>query len=564
MSDNNQIPNNPMEHEFPTLEKPGFEVPPQPAQFTQPEFEQPTYGQPQNGQSQYGQPQNSQPQFDQPYNYGGPTNEAPKKKGKKKLAGAIAAIVGIAACVCVAVFAGPKIIAALSKDANKAPIDRFKSAITETSKELSDNLKNSPASSMKADNVKADVTFDVTMGEYLTAMLPAEYSSINNVGGNLSVISKDQNQYINLALTSKNTPVASMEVYLDQPNSMGYIKIPDLSPDYLSVSMDSLGNYFNSSVSNNTTMDPAELANLFTEETEVFLSKVETVDLEEDVKVEAGDVTSKYDKLSTTLKGQELIDVSSDILKKFMENDSITKIIEQSMAASGYTGSIDDMLEQALTELDSLEADNSDKLTIDLYVDDDDKITGIVLTVGSDGSNGELGFVTAKDDETGFEFYVDVDSERVLNFDGSYTEKSDVYNGKATLEVSESGITQASADLTFENVSCGKDKFEGTFTLVSPQLMGATLKLDLKCENKHSNIALDVTMAGSSIITATFDVTASEADSCPTVPTDAVIYDAVTENNEYMSNADYMGFMQKIQDATGIDLMSLFYGTSDY
>jgi hypothetical protein len=68
-------------------------------------------------------------------------------------------------------------------------------------------------------------------------------------------------------------------------------------------------------------------------------------------------------------------------------------------------------------------------------------------------------------------------------------------------------------------------------------------------------------MASSPLVSATFTATVSEADTCPTVPTDAVIYDSETQAEEYMYNADLTGLLQKIQDATGIDLSSLIYSS---
>jgi hypothetical protein len=540
MSDNNQIPNNPMEHEIPTMENPGFEIPPQPVQFTQPEFNQTT---------------NYQPQFQQPVQYNNASSNAPKKKGKKKFAGILAAVVGVAACTCIAVFAGPKIIAALSNEAKLAPIDRFKNAITEVSQDINKGLTsaNSNGTAIKQDNMQVNVTFDVTLGDYVKAMLPAEYSSISNLGGSMNIISKDDNQYIDLALTTQDNQFVSIEAYLDQLSNMCVLKVPELSPDYLSVALENeFFNYYgSSSLVSEDSMDSKELANLITEETNLFLSSINTVEIEEDVEVDASDVTAKYDKLTTTIEGKQLVDVAYDLTKRILEDQNFSKLINNSV------GSSDELLE----EIKSWKGDNSEKLTIDLYVDSDDKIVGFVLIAGSDTGTAEFGFLTAKDGKTGFEAYATEDNEKVFKLEGSYTDKSDVYSGKATLSVYEDGISASSFDLTFEDVSYGEQKFKGIFSLTSPELMGSTLKFAVDYEKEKLNVTLDVLMASSPLVSATFAATVSEADTCPTVPTDAVIYDSETQAEDYMYNADLTGLLQKIQDATGIDLSSLLYSS---
>ena len=544
MSDNNQIPQNPMEHEVPTLDNPGNEVPPQPVQFTQPDFEQPT-----SSQAPYNQPQFNQPQFEQP--------NAPKK-GKKKIVGLVTAIVGVAACVCIAVFAGPKIIAALSNSAKGAPIDRFKNAITEFSKDASEDLtKKSPMAALNTEKIQADVAFDVTFGEYVTAMLPAEYASIKNIGGKMNVVSVDKNQYVNLALSSQNTQLASMEVYLDQLTNMAYIKVPELSADYLSASLDSeaFSVYSNTAIAEDS-IDPAKFATLLNEETEIFLSSVEAVTLEEDVEVDASDVTADYDKLTATIQGQKLVSTAYDLAKRFVEDQEIASLINSNPATSKYGFSADSIL----TSIQSAQIQETDKVTIDLYLDSEDEIVGLVLTPQDAEKKVEIGFLSAKDGKTGFEIYATVDDQKVLKIDGSYTEKSDAYTGKATLAVYEDGIATANADLTFEDVITNENKFAGKFSITSAQLMGATINFDVNFENQHMNIKLDVLMAASPLISATFDASMSEASTCPTVPSDAVVYDSETQATDYMTNADLMGFLQNIQDVTGIDLTSLMYG----
>lgn len=556
MSDNNQIPNNPMENEVPTFEKTGFEVPPQPSQFTQPEFEQPIYS----------QPQYNQQQFQQPYQYNNSNNPTPKKKGNKKVVGLIAAFVGVAACVAVAVFAGPKIVEALSKGSSKDAAARFKNAITATTNKVDETLEESSSfANIKGDNVKVDVKFDVTVGDYVINYLPQEYqqiASLKNIGGNMSLISKDKNMYANIALDTNDKALGSVEAFIDQNSYMGYFKVPELSPAYVSSKLDE--NMFASfselysqmsaqaALQSNMSIDPSAFADLVSKETDVILKSIGDVEVEKNVKVEAGGVTAKYDKLTASIKGQELVDLLYDVVKVMAEDNNISNIMQQAMYSSGTYMSFDDILQQIKT----VKARSDEQLIINLYLDDNDKITGITFVAEGGKDKFEIAILSAKDKKSGFEFYVKENKDNLFRLYGSYTNDSNVYSGKATLEVENAAM----AELTFENVSSSKDKFKGTFSFTSPQLMGSVIKMDIDCEKQHMYLALDVSMAATSAFSASLDITVSEPDSCPTVPADAVVYDANTQQEDYMNSADYIGFLQNIQAITGIDLMSELNG----
>lgn len=543
MSDH-QIPNNPMEGEVPTLDNPGLEATPQPVQFTQVEYDSTPQ---QANQPQYNQAQLNQPQVE------------PPKKSKKKLVALIATIVGLVACTCVAVFAGPNIIAALSKNTKKAPIDRFKNAITNISDQFKDELESTSASSheFNSENIKANINFDLTLGEYVMAMLPAEYSSINNLGGSMNVVSFDKNQYVDLTLSSQSNKLASIEVYLDSLANMGYLKVPELSPNFLSVAIDNemISMYSNTTL-NGLQIDPKVLVALIEDETDLLLSSIDTVDLEENSVVEANGVTAKYDKLSSTIEGQKLVDIAYDLSKRFLEDETMIALLSQADTFSGKD------IASLLEEIKNWEVDEDLKIIVDLYLDKKDNIVGFVLTPQKADESVKVGYLTSeKDGKTGFEFFMIVEDETILELEGSYTEKSNAYNGNATLTVYEDGISSTSIDVSFEDVSSDDGKLKGSFSVSSPQLMGAIIQVDMDYKDERIQLGLGVSMAGTSLFSLSFDATASEANSCPTVPADAVIYDAETEAEDYMSSADLMSFLQNIQDVTGLDIMSLFYST---
>ena len=162
--------NTPSEPTIPSIDKPEFEVPPQPEQFGQPEF--------------------IQTEFQQPINL---TNGLQSKKSKKKFVAIIAAIIGVLACVCVAVFAGPKIMDAISKTSKKEPIDRLKSTFQSMAKELSETKEKYDSFEYKNCNTTAKI--NLSLSDTVVSMLPESIANLKDTTIDMNVTNYEKQNY---------------------------------------------------------------------------------------------------------------------------------------------------------------------------------------------------------------------------------------------------------------------------------------------------------------------------------------------------------------------------------
>ncbi len=533
MSDYNNNNNVTPDNQIPPVQQPEFEVPPQPVQFEQPQLEQPQFYQ-NNGM-----------------------NGIPPKKSNKKLVGIIAACVGVAACIGVAVLAGPKIIDALSSRSKAAPLDRFKNAINKTSEEFATDMKEHENTTTSLENVDITTSFQIELGEYTKSFIPEEYSGLTNLSGSYDLISYSGQQYMNMNLSTPVASIATLEAYVQPADKLIYAKIPELSDAYIGTSFD-----FNLDLPQFeiTPITPDEIAKLYSDEVTTLLDQVKTVEITEDTKVTAGDVTASYDKLTTTLSPQEFSTVVYNWYKRLTEERYIADLFEfYSSLANSEDYYSDITLEDSLNQLKSWADTNELSVALDLYLDDDDKIVGFVMRPQLDNGAAEIGFVTAKNKENGFELYIKDGSNYLMKIDGTYTDSKDVYNGSAEVAIYENNIPSVTIDIDFKDFTSNKDTCKGVVTISSSELAGLSLTADMNIANKAGSMKFSAKMAAMELGSFSIDFAVKEATSIPTLPDSAVIY---TDENmdEYLTSADIFGFINNIYNATGIDLSSLLYG----
>ena len=537
---NNNIPSDPT---VPTIDKPEFEVPPQPAQFQQPQFEQTNY-----------QQQNFQQQGFQQMNYQQPVytqNVMPPKKSNKKLVGIISAIAGVAIIGGVAVFAGPKIIDALSGNSKKAPLDRLKNAVTDSSKKLSDSVRENKDQiiAKQEESFSTNLKLNVKLGDYIVGMIPQEYSGLKDTTIDMDLVGANKQYYFDMDLATSASTAATLKGFVNAEEQNVYLQIPQLSNSYLSTAFDVSD--FEAPQATAPKIDPEEFATLIDDEAKTFLDSIKDVTLEEDVTVEANGIKAKYDKLSVAMNGSDFSQTVYNCYERLSQETFLKELFDLYAKESGIT--VSDTLE----ELKDWASNNDQGVTLDFYMDDKDKITGFVIIPDSHSAKEEIGYVTATDKETGFNFYAKEDNEYLFTMEGSYTESNDVYNGDVKLSVYDNGIADTTIEVKYKDVTWSEKEVKGTFTLSSSELSGFTIVINADCKEKSGTLGVSVGMAAMDMATVTLDYSVGKADSCPTLPSDAVVYDAETQIEDYMSTADLMGFITTIEDATGIDITGL-------
>ena len=542
MSNLDNNPNDETNVNEPVFEKPEFEKPPMSVNITQEVNQQPTN-------------MNTM-------------QIMPPKKSKKKLVGLIVALFAVVACICIGVFAGPRIIAALS-GSNMSPENRFKKAFQNTVKEVENcyNETKSDTAPIKfnSENVNLDAKFTIALEEGMNSIIPEEYSSLKNLSGHFKVMMKDDNPYVSLGLTCNNSQLATLEVLSDFASKQAFVRIPELNTAYLSTTIameeadtDEIDSFFQQCQS----IKDEEIIQLLKDETDLFLRLIETVNIEKNVSVTANNITSSYDKLTTTISNEKAKQMLIDMAKRLFNEEYVISMYSALCDIETYSDSLPPFNE-VLDLLADLPTEEIPTIDLSIYVNSKNQINSIAITFPNDDNlPNEILFLTATDEKTGFEFKVNEAGTTLFSIFGSYTNKKETYSGYITISSFDIDDIPTEYTVDFENlkISSGSNpSVSGTFSFSSPDLMGAQISLTIDSTAQHANMSINVAMGGMSMGTITIDANISEADLIPTLPADATVYDVETQVNDYMLTADLMGFLQNITDVTGIDVISLFY-----
>lgn len=514
---NNYIPPEPT---IPTIDNPEFEVPPQPAQFEQPMY------------------------FQQPVNL---TNGMPPKKSKKKLVAILSTVIGVAACACVAIFAGPKIIDALSNSSKEAPMDRLKSSFESLSKELSESETNTETTVLKNFNTKLNM--NLSLSDNVVSMLSPTAVGLKDTTIVLDATNYENQGYFNLNLSTPTAKAVSLNGYVNLDDSNLYLQIPELSESYFSAPIELTGTL--NEVPQTPQVSGKELAKLLDDEVNTFFNATEEVKIEEDVTVQVNGVSAEYDKITVSMNGTEFGNTIYTCYERLTQENFVKEFI------TAYSASSDLSIDETLAEIKKWADTNTTGATFEFYLNDDDEIKGLVILPESTGSTRKICFMTATDDSTAFEFYASENDVKLFLVDGTSEKNKDAYSGNVKITTYENGIAGNTIELQFNDVKSDKDSFKGSFTLAGSALSGFSITLDADTKQTEGNLTLSVDMASMNMGTLSIDFAKTDVTSCPTLPADAVVFDSETQQEEFMATADIMGFMTNFYNATGIDLTTL-------
>lgn len=548
MSDNDETKNNLPDDQIPSIEKP--------------EFESPAAKNLQNDESSANT--SSEPVT----TFASETVIAPKKNNKK-LIGIISGVAVLAACICIAVFAGPKIMDAFSSS-NNDPKTRLKTVLTmQADKSAATIETNQNSVPFDPEKFSMNGSLDVSVDPSLMTSLPAEYESLTQLSGQISVTGFDKTQFVSLALQASQKQLATINVLLDRTLELGYIQIPELSPAYLSVPVSAVTGT-QDDIPELKKISSEEYKKFLTDEIDLFLKDADSVEVTKDESVTASNISSTYDKLSVTLKGNQITTNAYDLVNRLSQEEYFTQFYT-SIADAVNKNSNESMpsIEDLLASLKSETLNETDEVVISFYVDSNDQIHGITVRV-QDGTEeyAELGYKNTGDKNYGFELYVKSNEEDYLSVSGTYTKDNDLYTGSMTCSVYDADQIY-SFDIGFTDLCCttGENaKASGTLTISSSELMGVGLTITYNVQSSQISFSVSASMGGMNLASVSFAGSYSTCDSAPVLDSSAAVYDAETQSNDYLNSADLFGFLQNLTDATGIDFISVLqnalYGSS--
>lgn len=441
------------------------------------------------------------------------TEEAPVKKASKKKKGLIAGIsalvvaAGVAACFIFNVgningtvkgffgrtFQSPEdYLSSVEGDA----IEQYASDITQSYGTMLD-VYSSPS------EINSAVTTEVrlTLGDEVLSVaestmkqqgLDMDLDWINQIKLSLDANTQESAMQMILGLAVGNSDILSADVIFDMDENMLYMGVPNLNKTYLAGDLSSqMGGVSVKDILTQSMEMSGQLAKALPSEedlntlivtyADVILSNIDNVEKETQT-IEVGDASQKMVVLTAKITEKDLMNIAEEVLKKAENDKTLKKVItnlgdfanevnqenyydyEPIDFYEEFQNAIPEMLESIESAKD--EADTSNYIKLNVYVDMQNVIRGHAVTVYSDGEKAmdTISWLTAAKGDT-------VYTKAVLSevkITGEVTTKKGVSEGKYTLSVQGEEI----GDLEVENLT----ETSGTLRLIpSEEIMSQIL-----------------------------------------------------------------------------------------
>lgn len=518
--------------------------------------------------------------------------EAPKvephKKSKKKLVAIIVACIVIIAVGGAAVFAGPTIrdvfsdkslstgekfqaVVSTLKDkiTNKSlsPDERVQKVITNLENQLTTQYDQTEfLTENDLSNISSSGTFTIKLGDTIMAMLPEEYANLSDISGQFTANTKDTSQAGSLSLGVAGKQLVSLNAITKDSSNL-YIQIPELSNNYLTLDLASSG----VTVPDNSELlekikDKEAMKSLITSSLDTVNKYITDIAIEENVKVTVDDIECTYDKLTLTLNGEQFKNLSKELTTVLSKEPIITSTFEYLKSVYSQAGS--DMpefsLDELLKDIDDSEMPEDLKVTYNFYLNKKNEFKGLDISLYENGTT-EIGLnfmLAQKDDTKTAVFTMKDDAETLFDVISEYTNVDGVCNGSLTGTMYTDGVAGNDFTVEFSDLSMDSKTFKGTFICSSSALKGAKITISVDNKNDDGKMSIGITMAGSSVLDASFDITNGHDAVIPEIDASASTFDAVTQYQDYLNTCDLLTFIQKITEVTGIDIMSMLYGNN--
>ena len=539
-----------------------------------------------------------------------PIPEEKPKKEKKGKGGKVAAIVGIAliavvaVVVCTVVFARNKMGNFVHKTFDK-PKDYYsyvekKNFSAFTGKTATDYVSMAKEK-MDFNNRAIKETVKLRLGSRgkdfmaLATTAGVDLSWLDSVGISYRVSRQDDAYSISTAPILNDVKILTVLLAMDVRNGQIVGSIPELSGQYIGVSLgetddfDEIMEEFEKVTGIYEEMlkaypSPEKLEELATKYYDIAMEQVEEMEKSKTT-LEADDISQECIALTMNLKSRDLQKILKAIIKELSKDKDVEKmIVDLCDAVKELDEDIDgeELYEEFLEELEEIEENlddiEVDKLTLEVYVDNDGNVIGRKTFLSKDGTEITVKALrTRKGENLGYEFSVaeedDGDTESFVIL-GNGKEKNGVFNGEFRVKVEDKKVVNFSVE-DFDVNELKKGNVVGTITVrlgsdvdvrdILSEVIGGSrgsnpvyallsgLEPSLRITMERHSFALTLLDGGSEIITLSSEGSIEEAEEI-TIPTSYISistdgdYDE-EELIEYFKGADFKGIIDSLKEA---------------
>lgn len=381
----------------------------------------------------------------------------------------------------------------------------------------------------------------------------------------------------NITYDGKN--LATLNVVADAENGITYVKVPELSQSYLSMTEEEMTDYATKyatqyvsgtgidvttpSVDIENNIDEKALENTQNKMTEIVKQHLSEMDSKDGEKAEGtlGAVAEySFTTKTYTVTSQQAADLAKDLLEYVKTDEALINMICSSSALSkeDFAAEVDKQIESV-----DEKAEDAGDGTVDfqVYYDKDD-----IQGVKCENEDVKIDSIFLSDDEKFGMFYNLGDGESTMTFDCGFKVKKEIVNGN--LSVSVKGIDNVDGEVTAKmNVQDLKVVNEDT-GLVSGKVEvnadgmehKANVVYNSVSEKDTINVETSVSLDGENYISAKTEGTISDASDI-TIP-DGTIYNASVDSDmdKYLSECDTEGFTNNIMSVLGDEISAFIKG----
>lgn len=517
--------------------------------------------------------------------------EPEQSPGKKSKFGVIAAVIVILALLSGSVyaFANWNTFANSFALMTKSPIKYYAGIEQKALNKGIDSLTESYGkyidlyNKQKESGMAQDTNVKLTVNSQFTGLIGL--NDFQSLEAKISSLSKGNKGKASIGISYNAQPLVTLNTLMDSETGDIYTSIPELSSAYLLFSLNEIMAYSGDDYSNyaaemetllaNETLSPDVLNALLKKYSAIVVNNIDNMTLDKNIKLTASDISGTYNVLTSELNGEDITKIAAAILSEAKNDDQLKNLFVtlQVCTADEYASLIDD----ALTEINSTKEaylDTSDSVFMRVYVDKAGRIIGREFTSSiadsSKDSSGDANatsggyYLVNKGNKVGIKGWMKEDGQNILDFSAGGSVSAKGFTGDSVLSFSEynyeyDDYTTYSFNVAAENAKMTTDKgyVNGKFTVTSDLLMGASIVLDCKSEDKSQNVKLQLLYGG--IDAGAIEITSTEGTYQDfELPSDTdQVYDGITDIYSYMGTADFEGLFSKVEEATGLDLSSL-------
>lgn len=300
---------------------------------------------------------------------------------------------------------------------------------------------------------------------------------------------------------------------IDEENYDYFMRIPELSEQWLCMS---LKNYLDDNISMlgididevaknpYDYISPEELEDMIIRYTDVWNRTVEDIEIEKKEAVDICDITVDYTVVSVELTEKDVYELAVNLLEEVKDDSVIKRLCVDDFGvctADEYDSELDDLI----TELDGMDADNDEAVTVNTYIDPNGDIRGLRMFM-EDDMDMFCVFGKAGDNIRG-EFYISEYGDKVMGMEFYADENGGKYSGSIEItdydsydyETDETTTETISLEFTdYEVVNEELGYVNAGINLIIPDTkpIGVTLSSDGKSQSISYNLNIEGTDYG--------------------------------------------------------------------